>query len=109
MGTYKVWVAGADVFGIIEGYDEEHDISGAFPGLTYDYFFDIGEPGPAYAFNGYPDEDFPFAIIHAGGQIVREPHPGSMPFPSVKAGIDAMREFLEASPNKIITPMKWHS
>ena len=83
MGTYNVWVAGKNALEIIGDYDENHDIIGTFPGITYDYFKDIEEPGPAYAFAGYPDEDFPFAVIHAGGQLVREPYPGSMPFPSV--------------------------
>ena len=109
MGTYRVWVAGADQFGIIEPYDEDNDVPGAFPGLTHDYICNIEEPGPASLFASASDEELPFAIVHGAGQIVRESHPGSTPDPSVKVGVGKMRTFLDSNPDEIITPMTWHS
>ena len=108
MGTYNVWVVGQDVFGTIEPYDEENDISGLFPGLTYDYFGEIEEPGPASLFAELPDEDFPFALVHPLGQIVRRPCTGSEPDPAVDVGVGKMREYLEANPGAMVTPMEWH-
>ena len=109
MGTYNVWVVGPEPYSLIWDYDEANDIPGSFPGLTFDYFGDDEEPGPASYFAGLPNEEFPFALVHVTGQIVMEPHPGSEPDASVRVGVDAMREYLEANADTMVTPMRWHS
>ena len=109
MGNYTVWVVGPCQFDIIEDYHESNNVSAAFPGLTFDYIAYVEEPGPANLFATLPDEEFPFAIVTPGGQIVHAPHPGSEPDPSVAVGTDQMRRFLERNPNEIITPMAWHT
>ena len=109
MGNYTVWVVGPSQFDIIEDYQESNNIPAAFPGLTFDYVASIEEPGPARHFATLPDEEFPFAIVTAVGQIIHTPHPGSNPDPSVAIGTDQMRRFLKNHPNEIITPMMWHT
>ena len=109
MGYYTVWVVGPNIFDVIKDYEEVNDIPATFPGLTYDYFGDIEEPGPAHHFATLPDEEFPFAIVTAAGQIIDTPHPESKPDPSVTVGIDQMRRFLDSHPNDIITAMTWHT
>ena len=108
MGTYNVWVVGQDVFALIEPYDEEHDIPAAFPGLTYDYFGEIEEPGPAYHFVLLSEDEYPFALVHAAGQIVRQECPGSQPDPAVQVDVGVMLEYLEAHMDDMVTPMRWH-
>ena len=109
MGTYNVWVGGQDVFALIEPYDEGNNIPAAFPGLTYDYFGGIEEPGPAYHLVLLSEEEYPFALIMSTGQIAREALPGSEPDPSVSVGVDQMRAYLYGHPQETVTPMQWHS
>ena len=56
------------MFGVIEGYEKKYYAIGGFPGLTFDYFENIEEPGPARAFAEFPDNELPFAIIHASAR-----------------------------------------
>ena len=109
MGLYTVWVVGPLPYSVVEEYDECNDIRGSFPGLTFDYVAEVEEPGPAHHFATLPIDEFPFAIVTCNGQIVRAPHPGSMPHSTVMVGKDKMRTYLENHPNEIITPMRWHS
>ena len=109
MGLYTVWVIGPSPYSVVEGYNETNDIPGSFPGLTFDYIADVEEPGPAHHFATLDDEEFPFAIVTAAGQIIDTPHPGTESDPSVVVGTDQMRRFLESHPNEIITPMTWHT
>ena len=109
MGFYTVWVLGPSPFIAVEEYDECNDIPASFPGLSFDFIGEVEEQGPAHYFAAFSDEDLPYAIVTADGQIVRETHPGSEPDPKVSVGRDKMREYLESHPNEAITPMRWHA
>ena len=109
MGNYTVWVVGQSPFSVVEEYDECNDVPATFPGLTFDYIGDAEEQGPAHHFATFSDEDFPFAIIAAEGQIVASVHPGSQPNSRVLVGTDEMRRYLEAHPDEVVTPMNWHN
>ena len=109
MGYYTVWVVGTSPYSVVEEYDECNDIPASFPGLTFDYIGDVEEAKPAFHLANLPVEQFPFAIVTCNGQIVRSPHPGSGPDPTVLIGKEKMRTYLENHPDEVITPMRWHS
>ena len=109
MGFYTVWVIGNSPLEIVERYDEGNDIPGSFPGLTFDYIAEIEEPGPASHFATLHEDEFPFAIVSAAGQVVKRAYPGSDTDPTVIVGVEHLRKHLEENLDAMVTPMKWHA
>ncbi|MCY4365436.1 MAG: hypothetical protein OXE17_04335 [Chloroflexi bacterium] len=109
MGYYNVWVVGPSPFSLVEEYDECNDIPASFPGLTFDFITDIEERGLASHFAALPNDELPFAVVFANGQIVRKAYPGSESDSRVLVGTEVMVEYLKARPEEIVTPMRWHN
>ncbi len=111
MGTYQVWVAGKHPVAVMQEYDEgDRNFPNDWPGMTFEYAEPDGEPLAAAELSNWKTSQFPEALVHNHGQIVRE-FPENCGFSrryGIPTGVTAMRKWLENNPGVPVTRFWWH-
>ena len=119
MGHYNVWAVAPSVFELmnqLEPYDEENNIPGRWPGLSFDFYEIKGNASPGELaetlHQGVPDS-LPDALVCPAGQIpLREPDQNrddcGMP-PLISGGRLRMMEELARSEESQVFILDWHA